>query len=142
MAVIIGSTKNKPWIEALPIPPHSFVGRTFSRLHILSRDPAVPLVAEIWANKDHQVASHAHGNDELLFVISGAISVDGQRLAANEVVFIPSGTAYAARVESEEGSRVLRIVLPRNAPRNEEPYEARVWNGPIRSDGAPDLGDG
>lgn len=58
------------------------------------------------------VESHAHDADELLYVLSGAIAVNGRRLESNEIVFIPKGSAYSAQVLTDEGARVLRIGLP------------------------------
>ena len=85
--------------------------------------------------------SHAHDADELLYVLSGAIAVNGRRLVANEVVFIPRGTSYSAEVLSGEGARVLRIELPNAAGRDEgTEYEARIWHGPLTGDGVPQLG--
>src|SRR5437763_1356102 len=110
-----GKTVDKPWVEAIPTARgDGFTGRTFSRFHIIG-DRAVPQVCEIWATSDHSVNSHAHDADELLYVLSGTIEVNGQKLEANEVVFIPRGSAYSARVLSEEGSHVLRVEFPDTA---------------------------
>src|SRR5688572_16726011 len=93
-----GSTEGKPWVEALPTERGTFTGRSFSRFLILSGGGAVPTVGEIWATSDHRVEAHAHPADELLYVLSGAIEIDGRRLGPNDVVFIPGGTSYSARV--------------------------------------------
>lgn len=82
-----GTTEGRPWVEALPTQPGRFTGRTFSRFHIVDADGSVPTVGEIWATSDHAVESHAHDADELLYVLSGAIAVNGRRLRSNEVVF-------------------------------------------------------
>jgi quercetin dioxygenase-like cupin family protein len=139
-----GTTKRKPWIEALPTDRSApFTGRTFSRFHIDGNGGTVPTVGEIWATSDHAVETHAHDSDELLYVLSGAIEVNGQRMGANEVVFIPKGTPYSARILTAEGSRVLRVEVPHAGSRAEEPeYEARVWTGPLTEDGVPHLGAG
>ena len=136
-----GTTEGKPWIEALPTERGTFTGRTFSRFHLVDDRGAVPMVGEIWATSDHAVESHAHDADELLYVLRGAIAVNGRRLGSNEVVFIPRGTSYRARVLTNEGARVLRIELPKAAGREEgAEYEARVWQGPLTDDGVPQLG--
>jgi hypothetical protein len=137
-----GTTGGQAWVEALPTRRSaSFTGRTFSRLHILGNRDAIPTIGEIWATSDHAVEAHAHDADELMYVLSGAIEVNGQRLGPNEVIFIPGGTVYGARVLSCEGSRVLRVVLPHAQSSAEEPeYEARTWAGPLTVDGLPDLG--
>jgi len=136
-----GTTEGKTWVEALPTEHGAaFTGRTFSRLHIADNSSATPIIGEIWATSDHSVEAHAHDADELLCVLSGAIEVNGQRLRTNEVVFIPRGTAYGARVLSNEGSHVLRVVFPRAQSSTEEAeYEARTWEGPLTADGFPDL---
>ena len=135
-----GATESKPWVEALPTQRAGFAGRTFSRFHIVNAGDEVPTVGEIWATSDHAVESHAHDADELLYVLSGAIAVNGRRLGSNEVVFIPRGTSYSARILTAEGARVLRIELPDNGGRGEgTEYEARVWRGPLTDDGVPQL---
>jgi mannose-6-phosphate isomerase-like protein (cupin superfamily) len=136
-----GTTEGQPWIEALPTQRGRFTGRTFSRFHIVNAGESVPIVGEIWATSDHAVESHAHDTDELLYVLSDAIAVNGRRLGANEVVFIPRGASYSAQVLTDEGARVLRIVLPNGAGRDEATeYEARVWRGPLTNDGVPQAG--
>jgi mannose-6-phosphate isomerase-like protein (cupin superfamily) len=139
----VGSTRGKPWTEALPTERGArFRGRTFSRFHIVGRDGA-PTVGEIWATGEHAVEAHAHESDELFYVLSGAIEIGGHLLRRNDVAFIPGGTAYAARVVSPEGGRVLRIELPIRNPRRDPPeYDARVWTGPLTDDGVPRIEDG
>lgn len=136
-----GTTEGKQWIEALPAEHSStFTGRTFSRFHIIGDGGAVPNICEIWATSDHVVESHAHNFSELLYVLSGAIEVNGRRLEANDVVFIPRGAAYHARVLTDEGTHILRVELPNagsSAERSE--YEARAWSGPLTADGYPEL---
>ena len=137
-----GTTEGQPWVEALPTQRGRFAGRTYSRFHILNAGNSVPTVGEIWATSDHVVESHAHDADELLYVLSGAIAVNGQRLGSNEVVFIPSGSSYSAQVLTDEGARVLRIELPNTASRDTgTEYEARVWQGPLRVDGVPQISE-
>jgi mannose-6-phosphate isomerase-like protein (cupin superfamily) len=135
-----GTTEGKLWIEALPTARGQFTGRTFSRFHIAGAGSTVPSVGEIWVTSDHSVEAHAHDADELLYVLNGAIEINGRRLGPNEVVFIPRGAAYSARVTSEEGAHVLRVELP-GGSRDVEgaEYEARVWRGPITDDGMPQL---
>jgi mannose-6-phosphate isomerase-like protein (cupin superfamily) len=135
-----GTTQNQPWVEALPTQHGNFTGRTFSRFHILNAGDSVPVVGEIWATSDHAIESHAHDADELLYVLDGAIAVNGRRLDVNEVVFIPRGASYSAQVLTIEGARVLRIELPNSASRNERSeYEAKIWRGPLTTDGFPQL---
>lgn len=135
-----GTTKAQPWVEALPTERGRFAGRTFSRFHIVNAGGSVPTVGEIWATSDHAVEAHAHDADELLYVLSGAIAVNGRRLESNEVVFIPRGSSYSAQVLNYEGARVLRIELPSAAGRDEgTEYEARVWRGPLTDEGVPQL---
>jgi mannose-6-phosphate isomerase-like protein (cupin superfamily) len=137
-----GTTEGQPWIEALPTQRGRFAGRTFSRFHIVNLDNLVPTVGEIWATSDHAVESHAHDADELLYVLSGAIAVNGRRLGSNEVVFIPRGAPYSAQVLTDEGARVLRIELPNAASRDTgTEYEARVWEGPLTADGVPRISE-
>ena len=136
----IGTTRGKAWIEAVPTDRGArFTGRTFSRFHIAGGEGA-PSVGEIWATGEHAVEAHAHDSDELFYVLSGAIEIDGRLLCVNDAVFIPRATAYAARVTSPEGSRVLRVALPSADARPEAPeYEARVWAGPLTEDGVPRI---
>jgi quercetin dioxygenase-like cupin family protein len=133
-----GTTEGKSWVEALPTPHGAtFTGRTFSRFHLIGGG-AVPTIGEIWATADHAVAAHAHDADELLYVLSGAIEINGRMLKTNDVVFIPGGTPYNARVLTDEGSRVLRIELPYAGARTEgREYEAEVWQGPLTAEGIP-----
>jgi hypothetical protein len=139
-----GTTEGKPWIETLPTQRGApFTGRTFSRIHILASGGSVPTVGEIWADSDHAVESHAHGTDELLYVLRGAIEVNGRRVGRNELVFIASGEAYSARVISEEGSHVLRIVMGNGERGEEDPeYDGRTWEGTLTEEGFPELGMG
>jgi hypothetical protein len=77
----------------------------------------------------------------LFYVLSGTIEIDGRRLEAGDVVFIPKGSAYGARVLSDEGSRVLRIEIPNmDAPVESPEYEARIWQGALTEEGVPHLG--
>ena len=137
-----GTTKAKPWVEALPTEHGaSFKGRTFSRFHLVGVGGAAPTVGEIWATSDHAVEAHAHNSDELFYVLSGAIEINGRRLEADDVVFIPRGSRYSARVVSDEGSRVLRVELPNLDARAESPeYDARIWQGALTEEGVPHLG--
>ena len=136
-----GTTEGKQWVEALPAGRHTFTGRTFSRFHIVSNGGSVPTVCEIWATSDHAVESHAHDADELFYVLSGAIEVNGRRVGASEVVFIPRGTPYGARVSADGGAHVLRVELPDGAGRGEgAEYGARAWQGRLTEDGLPLLG--
>ena len=137
-----GTTKGQPWVDALPTKRGRFAGRTFSRFHILNAASPSLTVGEIWATSDHAVESHAHDVDELLYVLSGAIAVNGRRLGSNEVVFIPSGASYSAQVLTDEGARVLRIELPNAGSRDTgTEYEARVWQGPLTTDGVPRISE-
>lgn len=135
-----GSTRSKQWTEAVPgSKAHSFTGRTFSRLH-MPGDIATPSVGEIWATHDHAIEPHAHGSDEVLYVLHGAIEVGGQKVCENEVIFLPRGTSYSARVVSDEGAHVLRIELPNGGIQPSPPeYAARVWNGPLTQEGFPSI---
>lgn len=135
-----GTTQRKEWVEAIPKDESSFAGRTFSRFHIYDADRNVPTVGEIWATSDHSVQSHAHDADELLYVLSGVIIINGCNLGPNEVVFIPKGESYGARVITSDGARVLRIELPANGRATaESEYEAKVWRGPLTDEETPDL---
>jgi mannose-6-phosphate isomerase-like protein (cupin superfamily) len=137
--ITFGTTKGAPWVEAISNDAHPFTGRTFSRFHLVHRDGRGPNVGEIWATADHVVEAHAHGTDELLYVLSGAVMIDGRRLEAGEVAWIRAGTAYGARVLSAGGSHVLRIELPTpNASPEAAEYEAEVWRGPVTATGLPD----
>jgi mannose-6-phosphate isomerase-like protein (cupin superfamily) len=138
-----GTTVGKPWVEAIPTERGaSFTGRTFSRLHVFGNTSGVPFVGEIWATSDHAVESHAHESDEMLFVLSGAIEVNGQMLESNEVVFIPRGTEYRARVLSDPGSHILRIEMPNaSSEARVSEYEVKNWNGPLTENGVPCLSE-
>jgi mannose-6-phosphate isomerase-like protein (cupin superfamily) len=138
-----GTTAGKPWVEAIPTDRGtSFTCRTFSRLHMVGNTKGVPFVGEIWTTSDHAVESHSHESDELLYVLSGAIEVNGQRLESDEMVFIPRGTEYRARVASGEGSHILRVEMPHasSEPRVSG-YDVRNWDGPLTEEGVPRLRD-
>jgi mannose-6-phosphate isomerase-like protein (cupin superfamily) len=140
--VRVGSTGGQPWVEAVPTRDSSFAGRTFSRWHLVGGNGDAPNVAEIWATGDHDVSAHAHDVDEILYVLRGAIEVNGRTLTKNDVAFIPRGSSYRARVVTPEGSHVLRVEFPQpreRAAANE--YGAKVWRGPLTAEGVPDVGD-
>ena len=108
--MIFGTTKGMAWSETLPTARGApFTGRTFCRCHLPGDQETVPSMHEIWATSEHAVEGHAHDSNELLYVLKGVIEVNGQTLERNEVVFIPRGTSYRARVLSVEGAHVLRI---------------------------------
>ena len=140
-----GTTKDKAWVEALPTGSGSeFTGRTFSRFHVIGDSSgATPTICEIWATSDHAVEAHAHDASELLYVLDGVIELNGRRLQANDVVFIPKGDAYNARVLSAGGSHVLRVAFPAGGGSNieaaEPEYAAKVWTGPLTAEGYPEL---
>jgi mannose-6-phosphate isomerase-like protein (cupin superfamily) len=97
-------------------------------------------VAEIWATSDHAVEGHAHDSDEMLYVLSGSIEVNGRTLAPNEVVVIPRGDSYRARVVSEEGSHILRVAFSSDQDGSEpQEYDAKRWTGPLTDTGFPDV---
>lgn len=136
-----GATKGQPWSETLPTARGaSFSGRTFCRFHVVGRSSSEPTIAEIWATSDHAVEGHAHDSDEMLYVLSGAIEVNGRMLEANGVVFIPRGDSYRARVVSAEGSHILRVAFSSENDRSgPQEYDARRWTGPLTENGFPDL---
>jgi mannose-6-phosphate isomerase-like protein (cupin superfamily) len=137
-----GSTQGRLWVESLPTARGvRFSGRTFCRFYISGDPRTCPSLAEIWATSDHAVDGHAHDSDEMLYVLSGAIEVNGQLVQPNEAVFIPRGESYRARVVSAEGGHVLRLAFP-NAAAVPQPsdYDARMWPGGLTKDGFPDLG--
>jgi quercetin dioxygenase-like cupin family protein len=136
-----GTTGGQRWSETLPTGRGAgFAGRTFCRFHITGGVGTEPAVAEIWATPDHAVEGHAHDADELLYVLSGAIEVNGRPVRANEVVFIPRGDHYHARVLSDEGCHVLRVAFPNPDAQPEPPeYGSRPWSGPVTGGGFPDL---
>jgi hypothetical protein len=137
--MVFGTTRGQGWTETLPANGGAnFTGRTFFRLHLLGE--GLPTIAEIWATRDHRVEGHAHAADELLYVLGGAIEVNGRRLERNEVEFIPAGTKYTARVASDGGSHVLRVEFPHGSDHDGPPeYDARPWPGPLTNEGFPDL---
>ena len=139
--MIFGTIEGKPWVEALPTKHGTpFTGRTFSRVQIVGDRKSIPTIGEIWATSDHAVEQHVHDSDEMFYILSGAIEINGRRLGANDAVFIPRGTSYSARVLADEGSHVLRIEFPNANTIEEEPeYSASVWTGPLTAEGAPDL---
>ena len=136
-----GTTEGSRWSETLATAHGApFTGRTFSRCHLPGDMPGVPTVHEIWATSEHAVDGHAHGGAELLYVLRGVIEVSGQALGANEVVFIPGGASYTARVLSSDGCHVLRVAFPSTSGSACEPeYAARAWSGPVTTNGFPDL---
>jgi mannose-6-phosphate isomerase-like protein (cupin superfamily) len=138
-----GTTRGMLWTETLSTDRGApFEGRTFCRIHILGDQKHTPSVGEIWAAFGHSVDAHAHDSDEFLYVLSGTIEVNGRKLNANDVVFIPGGSIYQARVLSTEGSHVLRIELPKSSGgehRHEHEYASRAWSGPLTAAGFPDL---
>ena len=136
-----GTTEGKQWVEALPTERGTFTGRTFSRFHIAGAGGSVPTVCEIWATSDHAVEAHAHDADELFYVLSGAIEINGRSLGAGEVVFIPRGASYSARVVTDGGAHVLRVQLPNGGGRGEgAEYDARIWQGRLTDEGLPNPG--
>src|SRR5262245_320098 len=132
-----GTTDGQTWSETLPTGRGAhFTGRTFCRFHIPGTPGKTPSVAEIWATPDHAVEGHAHDADEMLYVLSGAIEVNGRALRANDVVFIPRGDSYRARAISAEGSHVLRVAFPGADDRPGAPeYGSRVWSGRLTASG-------
>jgi mannose-6-phosphate isomerase-like protein (cupin superfamily) len=139
-AMVVGTTQGKQWTETLPTSRGAhFTGRTFFRLHALGE--GLPTIGEIWATSDHAVDGHSHDADEMLYVLKGAIEVNGRAIGTNEFALIPAGSHYTARVTSDGGGHVLRIVFPHEASHDEPAeYDARPWEGPITHDGFPDLG--
>jgi hypothetical protein len=77
----------------------------------------------------------------MLYVLSGAIEVNGRTVRANGVVFIPRGDSYRARVVSSGGSHVLRVAFRVAAdPAHPPEYDSRTWTGPLTDGGFPDPG--
>jgi quercetin dioxygenase-like cupin family protein len=60
----------------------------------------------------HSEGAHSHGEDEILFLLSGQLSFDDQQLSPGTLVYIEGGTVYGP-LKSEEGCRFLRLHLVR-----------------------------
>lgn len=133
--VAFGKTAAEHWIETLPTQHDKFSGRTFCRSFLRGSD--APSVVEIWATADHAVDAHAHDTDEVLFVLRGAIEINGVIVGTNELVFIPRGQSYSAKVVSAPGSHVLRIALTNSGATPQ--YGHQTWLGFLTEDGYPDL---
>jgi quercetin dioxygenase-like cupin family protein len=60
----------------------------------------------------HFEGAHSHGEDEILFLLSGQLSIDDRQLSAGTLVYIEGGTVYGP-LKSQEGCRFLRLHLDR-----------------------------
>jgi hypothetical protein len=60
----------------------------------------------------HFEGAHSHGEDEILFLLAGQLSIDDQPLSPGALVYIEGGTVYGP-LKSEGGCRFLRLHLVR-----------------------------
>jgi hypothetical protein len=58
----------------------------------------------------HSEGAHSHAEDEILFLLSGQLSIDGKQLSPGTLIYIEGGTVYGP-LTSEEGCRFLRLHL-------------------------------
>jgi len=56
----------------------------------------------------HFESAHSHDEDEILFLLSGRLSIDEQQLFPGTLVYIEGGTTYGP-LRSDEGCRFLRL---------------------------------
>jgi hypothetical protein len=56
----------------------------------------------------HFEDAHSHGEDEILFLLSGQLSIDEKQLSPGTLVYIEGGTIYGP-LRSQEGCRFLRL---------------------------------
>jgi len=100
--MVVGTTQGKQWTETLPTDRGAhFTGRTFFRLHILAE--GLPVIGEIWATSDHAVNGHSHEADEMLYVLNGAIEVNGQTHSVKSVAFARDHDLALIRAPSVTG---------------------------------------
>jgi hypothetical protein len=72
----------------------------------------------------------------MLYVLSGAIEVNGQILRPNEAVFIPRGESYRARVVSDGGGHALRVAFPNPAAVPQPSYSPAPGRQPAQEEWA------
>lgn len=60
----------------------------------------------------HFEGAHSHAEDEILFLLSGQLSIDDQPLSPGTLVYIDGGTIYGP-LRSDEGCRFLRLHVAR-----------------------------
>jgi quercetin dioxygenase-like cupin family protein len=56
----------------------------------------------------HFEGAHSHGEDEILLLLSGQLSIDEKQLSPGTLVYIEGGTIYGP-LRSQEGCRFLRL---------------------------------
>ena len=71
-------------------------------------DGPVPRGQLVEYDVGHFEGAHSHGEDEILFLLSGHLSIDEKQLSPGTLVYIEGGTVYGP-LKSEEGCRFLRL---------------------------------
>lgn len=71
-------------------------------------DTATMQLMEMRLNPHTLIAPHSHDDDEIFFVVEGALHWGGKELAAGGSLYIPAGTAYSFRT-GEAPARLLNF---------------------------------
>lgn len=93
--------------EILPlIPPKELAG---SRVKIHHPGTAVePQLFEVEAERDLELASHAHESTEIIVVLEGELHFGSRQCPVGSSILVPGGTLYSVRA-GPEGARFLNF---------------------------------
>ena len=73
-------------------------------------DGPVPRGQLVEYEAGHFERAHSHDEHEILFLLSGQLSIDEKQLLPGTLVYIEGGTVYGP-LKSDEGCRFLRLHL-------------------------------
>ena len=81
-------------------------GLRFKRL--ISQEAGMPNMQQSDYFPHHHETPHSHPEDEILYVLSGAIFFGRETLGPGDAIFVPKGKIYSLRTE-DSGAEFVRI---------------------------------
>ncbi|MCL0101772.1 cupin domain-containing protein [Dehalococcoidia bacterium] len=109
---------------------------------------ATPNALDVYYEPGFNSLRHSHPMDEIFFMFSGSLHVNGYDLTEGSVAYVPKNTMYGPEYTGDDGAYFIRIELwdtatgrPDGTKGTEmEPSPTlRLWNGPFQINGTPNV---
>ena len=78
---------------------------------LMGAEPGLPNMQRSRYEPHHFEPPHSHPEDEVIYVLSGALSFGDQSLGFGDALFVPKNTRYSLRA-GEAGAEFVRVGLP------------------------------
>ena len=60
----------------------------------------------------HEEHPHSHPTSELLYILEGELSLDGERVGPGTMLYVEKDTVYGPLIGGQHGVKFLRVELP------------------------------